>query len=128
VIEPRQILVVDDDQTVVMMLVAFLEDEGHRVWRAADGAEALRVLADHPEIEFAIIDIRLPDMEGNDLVLNVHARQHDLRFLIHTGSANYVLPPELIEIGIGPDDVLRKPLTDMEEILIAISRLQPRGE
>ena len=49
-----------------------------------------------------------------------------MRFLIHTGSTNYNLPPALTDIGISPKDVFQKPLVDMGVLVEAIPETRER--
>jgi two-component system response regulator HydG len=61
-----EILVVDDDANTRAALAAGLGKTGHQVFLAATGAEALELVRQHP-VALAIIDLKLPDMEGTDL-------------------------------------------------------------
>ena len=61
-----EILVVDDDANTREALAVSLKKTGHQVSLAATGTEALELVRQHP-VELAIIDLKLPDMEGTDL-------------------------------------------------------------
>lgn len=61
-----EILVVDDDANTREAVAAGLRKTGHQVHLAATGTQALEVVRQHP-VELAIIDLKLPDMEGTDL-------------------------------------------------------------
>ncbi len=117
-----KILVVDDENVVSTNLVAFLEDEGFSVLSAASGEEALALLAEQA-VDVGIIDMRLPGIDGNTLILKAHAMQPLMKFLIHTGSANYSLPKRLSAIGLAPGQVFRKPLPDLSVLTRAINAL-----
>ncbi len=60
------ILVVDDDANTREALANGLRKLGHQIFLAATGAEALDLVRQHP-VDLAIIDLKLPDMEGTDL-------------------------------------------------------------
>lgn len=60
------ILVVDDDANTREALANGLRKLGHQIYLAATGAEALDLVRQHP-VDLAIIDLKLPDMEGTDL-------------------------------------------------------------
>jgi hypothetical protein len=47
-----------------------------------------------------------------------------MKFVIHTGSMDYTLPRELLDIGIGPQQVFVKPLPDMNVLVRAIKNLK----
>ncbi len=61
-----EILVVDDDANTREALAVSLRKTGHQVYLAATGTEALELVRQHPAA-LAIIDLKLPDMEGTDL-------------------------------------------------------------
>jgi len=62
-----RILIVDDDETIRKTMKAILEDEGYFVDTAVSGAEAVRKTRKKP-YNIALLDIRLPDMEGVELL------------------------------------------------------------
>ncbi|MBP7584535.1 MAG: response regulator [Spirochaetes bacterium] len=110
------ILVLDDEELVRANIVAFLEDEGFAVIPAESGEEALEILKSRP-VDIGIIDMRLPGIDGNTFILQAHALNPRMRFMIHTGSINYTLPRELHEIGVRAEDVFRKPETSLADML-----------
>ncbi|MBM4288543.1 MAG: sigma-54-dependent Fis family transcriptional regulator [Deltaproteobacteria bacterium] len=61
-----EILVVDDDANTREALAVSLKKIGHQVFLAGTGSEALELVRQQP-VELAIIDLKLPDMEGTDL-------------------------------------------------------------
>ena len=124
---PR-ILVVDDDPTVQLNLTAYLEDEGFTVLSASTGEDALDLLVGEAPPDLAVLDIRLTGISGEEFVLRARAIVPTLRFLIHTGSTEYVIPQSLSEVGIGAQDVLVKPLADMRMLREAVNRLLMRGD
>jgi two-component system, OmpR family, response regulator len=117
-----KILVVDDESVVSVNLSAYLEDEGFIVYSAASGEEALDLIRDH-DIDIGIIDMRLPGIDGNTLIIKAHDMHPVMKFLIHTGSTNYGLPKSLIDIGLTPGQILRKPLIDLSVLTRSIKQL-----
>jgi len=65
--EHIRILVVDDDETIRTTMKAILEDEGYLVDLAATGKEAIQKTREKT-FNVALLDIRLPDMEGIELL------------------------------------------------------------
>lgn len=118
-VNPVRVLVLDDDDMVRSNLCAFLEDEEFAVLSVASGEEALQHLK-HTPVDIGIIDIRLPGMDGTSVILHAHALVPTMYFLIHTGSRSYKLPSELVELGLRPEDVFQKPVSDMSAIVRAI--------
>lgn len=120
--ESVTVLVVDDEEMVRENLEAYLEDEGFKVATAGSGEEALELLASvSPHV--GIIDMRLPGMSGNDFIIKAHAVNPALRYLIHTGSTNYKLPVEVMNVGVTHEDVYIKPLQNMDMLVRGIDRL-----
>ena len=62
-----RIIVVDDDESIRETMKAILEDEGYIVDLAESGKEAIQKTNDQT-YNLALLDIRLPDMEGVDLL------------------------------------------------------------
>ena len=120
-----RILVVDDEELIRLNLVAFLEDEGYDMISAESGEDALLLITSAQPV-LGIMDMRLPGMNGNELILKAHELHPAMTFLIHTGSSAYILPEELKQIGIQPDQVFMKPISDMTLLLTAIQQLIKR--
>ncbi len=114
-----KVLIVDDEDMVCRMLRGFLEDQGFRIATALRGEDALELLTGD-EFDAAIVDIRLPDMSGNDFILKANTIRPGTAFFVHTGSIDYALPEELVNIGMTEESVLHKPIIDMNEITQAI--------
>lgn len=106
------VLIVDDDASVVTSLAAYLEDWDHEVTTAGDAEQAIRY-AGEQRFDIAVVDLRLPVMNGEQLIQELHARCGLHHFLIHTGAVHYTLPEALTNLGIEPHQVLYKPLYDL---------------
>lgn len=117
---PPTILVVDDEETIRDSLQVFLEMWGWNVVTAASAEEALELLASHP-CDGAIVDIRLPGQSGDAMILAAHAKYPDMKWIICTGSMEFGLGPEILAIGLTPQDVFTKPVDDMGTL---VDRLQ----
>ena len=117
-----RVLIVDDERTVRLSLGGYLQDRGFSVTGAESGEEALERLAAE-SADVVIVDIRLPGMDGNALILKASEMFPSLKFLVFTGSTDYQPPQSLLDAGVGPQAVLRKPLLDMNTMLHAIRRL-----
>jgi DNA-binding NtrC family response regulator len=82
-VNPR-ILIVDDDENIRKVLVAILEDEGYSVESVGTANEAIeRTKRNYYNI--ALIDIRLPDMEGIELLTKIKDTTPKIRKVIITG-------------------------------------------
>lgn len=114
-----RLLIVDDDPAVGASLAAFLEDYGYEVALCED-AEAALVTTSSLSIDLAIVDLRLPMMNGEELILALHADRGVQHFLIHTGAVHYHLPDPLVAIGMCSEQVLYKPIGDLNLLLQAL--------
>lgn len=119
---PLRVLLIDDDKAVRASLRAYLEDEGFQVRTAGAAGEALAMLCAEP-VDVAIVDIRLPEMDGASLILRAHELATGAKFVIYTGSVSYRLPESLACIGMTQQDVMNKPARSLQLLTDAIRRL-----
>lgn len=117
-----KVLVVDDEVSVCKSLVGFLEDSDFEVASASSGEEALN-LAMKEYFDVAIVDLRLPGISGDALIMKAHQLVPGLRFIIHTGSVGYRLSEELKQIGMLPAHVFMKPMDDLNQLVDGIKNL-----
>jgi two-component system OmpR family response regulator len=111
-----RVLVVDDEPAIAENLQAFLEDEGMQVKCARSAEQAIALVRGGRHYDVCIMDLRLPGIDGNMAILSLHEMRPALRFILHTGSANYVIPEELRMIGIDEAQLFRKPVSDMRPL------------
>lgn len=121
---PPVILIIEDEDFLRSSLADYLEDHGHTVMTSPNVEDGLRqVETGKPRI--CIVDMRLPDMNGNEFILRANSIDPSIRFVIFTGSVEYNLPESLSAIGLTTSDILFKPLTDMNVLLSKIAELTP---
>jgi DNA-binding NtrC family response regulator len=122
-----RVLIVDDEPSIRWSLVCYLEDYDFDV-KSADSAEgALNSFANNV-YDVMIIDLRLPGISGESLILKAHEMIPDMKFMIYTGSVNYRISDELKEIGINQENVYLKPIKDLSVIIQGIENLFQRME
>ena len=68
-----RVLVVDDDETLRILLRAHLKQTGHRVLLAASAAEAISAVEEHGPPDLAVLDVSLPDSDGFELAQKLRA-------------------------------------------------------
>jgi len=113
------LLIVDDDPTSLKLLRAQLESEGHAVFEAHDGVEALALL-ERQRVDAVISDILMPRMDGYSLCYEIrkHARLHDLPIIIY--SSTYTSPgDQKLALDMGADKYLKKPVS-VETLVAAL--------
>lgn len=122
-----RVLVVDDEPGIVAGLRVFLEDEGMRVGSAGSGEEAVDIARNDPGFDVCVMDMRLPGMNGDTTIRALHDLCPDLKFIIHTGSAEYSIPDDLRTMGIDEKLLFAKPLLDMTPLAETITALADAG-
>ena len=117
--EPRLFLILDDEESIRQSIAAFMEDEGYLVFQAESSEEALEIVRVHP-IDDAVVDIRLPGNDGNAFMLEARKIRPQIKFVVHTGSADYIPPKAIQDLGVTRDKVLIKPACDLNVICDAL--------
>ena len=100
------ILLAEDEAMLRLLAVEMLEDAGFDVFEAADGAEGLELLKNHPEISLLVSDVKMPRMDGYTLAEAGLALKPDLKVLLMTGYSQE--PPPQLSKAAGLQ-ILRKP-------------------
>lgn len=112
------VLLVDDDHDVRPIIATALQELGHQVFQAEDGAKALGIL-ETESFDIAIIDFAMPGMNGAELARRIGQRWSGLPILFASGFADTAA----IEAAVGAHaKILRKPfhLEDLQSALDAV--------
>lgn len=117
-----RVLVVDDEGAIRTSLEAYLEDFEFDVSSAGTAEEALELM-EKESFHVAIIDLRLPGMSGDALLLEAHRRFPRLRFIIHTGSPAFQVTEDLKVSGVRMEHIFLKPISDMMLMVKAVEEL-----
>jgi two-component system response regulator RegA len=110
------LLIVDDDRPFLARLAKAMETRGYRVTTAASVSEGMMAIHG-PAPDFAIIDVRLGDGNGLDVVSEIKRRHPETRSLVLTGYGN--IASAVSAIKRGAFDYLAKP-ADADEIDAAL--------
>jgi signal transduction histidine kinase len=119
-----KILVADDSKAIRKMLRALLEDVGHEVAEAADGAEALRVLESPNPPELAILDWTMPFLDGPEICARLRSSHADVETYLILLTVKNGRTDTLAGLRCGANDYVTKPFD--EEALLA--RVQIGGQ
>jgi two-component system, response regulator RegA len=114
--EGRKLLLVDDDAPLRRSLARALERRGFVVLPADGVAEARDLAAEHKP-EFAVLDLRLAEGSGLDLVTGLRQLRRDMRIVIVTGYGN--IATAVAAIKAGAVDYLAKPV-DADDVANAL--------
>ena len=110
--EDRSLLIVDDDSAFLGRLARAMESRGYIVRTAPSVSEGLKAIEASPPA-FAVIDMRLTDGNGLDIISELKARRPDARGVILTGYGN--IATAVTAVKLGAFDYLAKP-ADADEI------------
>jgi DNA-binding NtrC family response regulator len=113
-----RILVVDDDQDSCELVEKILKKEGYRVSTLTDGRKVEEELRKN-DIHLAIIDLKMPDISGLDVVDTIRHQDSDCAVILMTGYAT--LDSAVSALRGGVVDYLRKPVRE-DELLGAVRR------
>lgn len=113
-----KILVVDDEPSILETLDMFLSEAGHHVIRAYSGSQGLLLFENHkPDI--VILDIRLPDSNGLDILSEMRHKNSRAKIIMIT--AYHDMETTIEAMKRGGFDYIHKPL-DVDEIESAVGR------
>lgn len=115
----KHFLILDDEESIRQSIAAYMEDEGYVVFQARSGEEALEIVKNN-RIDEAVVDIRLPGMDGNTFMIEARKLLPEIKFIVHTGSADYMPPEAVRALGVTPSKVLIKPANDLKVMCDAL--------
>ena len=115
------IMLIDDEETILNVLSAFLEDCGYTVCCAHNGAAALKKLETTPNIDLIISDIRMPKINGIDFLRAVQVRYPHLPTILITGHGDEKIATDAFYNGAY--DYLKKPIS-LKNLHNSVERLQ----
>lgn len=118
------VLVIDDERAIRASLTEILTFEGYTVEEASDGAEGLkRILAN--SYDCVICDIKMPKMDGLEVLEKVMAEKPDTQIVIISGHGNIETAVEAVKKGAF--DYISKP-PDLNRLLITLRNAMERKE
>lgn len=114
----RQILVVDDEASMRRILEIMLQKVGHKVLSAANGVEAL-TLFKRETIDLVITDLRMPEMDGLELLRRIREVDPDLPVIVIT--AHGTIDTAVTAMKNGASDYIQRPF-DIDVLELAVTR------
>jgi signal transduction histidine kinase/ActR/RegA family two-component response regulator len=121
------VLIVDDDVRNVFALTSALELHGLDVIYADNGADGMRLLSEHPEVDVVLMDAMMPDQDGYQTTRLV---RHDHQFAelpIIFLTAKAMPGDRESALAAGGSDYVTKPV-DLDELLELMARWVKRGD
>jgi len=119
-----KILVVDDEEHFLSLLSNVLDEEGYSVKTANNGEKALQILEQYTP-DLILTDLRMPEIDGLRLMETVKARHPDIDFIFITAFATVESAVDAMKKGA--IDYITKPLKNLAELRIIVSRVYEKG-
>lgn len=114
-----RVLIVDDEPAIREVLTLYLREHGFQVWACRSTEEARELMLDNT-FNVCIVDLRLPGLSGEDLIVLSRKRYPHQRYLIHSGASNYAIPEKLRILGLRPEHVFQKPVRNLAHMVKSI--------
>lgn len=114
----RSLLIVDDDRAFLQRLARAMETRGFAVATAESVADGLSKVENGPAPAYAVVDMRLGDGNGLDVISALKRRRPEARGIILTGYGN--IATAVTAVKMGAFDYLAKP-ADADEICAALN-------
>ena len=118
-----KILVIDDERSIRNLMQEILEDEGHSVDVAEDGAKGVE-MADKEKYDVIFCDIKMPNLSGEEVLDTLHEKGIETPVIMISGHGDIDTAVSCIKKGAF--DFLSKPL-DLNRILITIKNATERS-
>ena len=117
------ILVIDDEAPMRRFVAHALTKQGHVVSEAADGAEALRILAERP-IGLVITDLLMPETDGIETIMELRRLYPATKIIAISGGGEYQSGAGFLRaaVSLGADRTLTKPF-EFKQLLPAVQAL-----
>ena len=112
------ILFIDDEAQVRLLCQTALETGGHCVLTAESGRQSLQLLEQH-EVDLALVDMFLPDMDGLEVIELLHMTRADSKIIAMTGGSWSATSLETA-MQVGANAMLNKPF-ELQELLDKVS-------
>jgi len=117
--ESRRVLIVDDEPEILKEIADYLAEEGYEVRAAPDGAKALALIEEfRPQV--VVLDLKLPDISGIDILRQIRNSYPDIRVIVSTGYVDQAMIDEAESLN--RDAFLQKPF-DLDTVKREIDQL-----
>ena len=116
----NNILVCDDDTSIVDSIEIYLQQEGYQVYKAYDGVQALEVLKKE-DIQLVIIDVMMPRLDGIRAILKIREESNMPIIVLSAKTAD---SDKILGLNVGADDYVSKPFNPLELVARVNSQMR----
>lgn len=114
-------MIVDDDETLTQLFQMILQGEGYLVETSTTGRVALEK-AKETDFDVVILDIKLPDILGDEVARELKKLDEDTRIVLITGYPSFKDCIDALDIGI--EEILLKPIGTTELLRVTQEAIQ----
>lgn len=122
--QPKRLLLIDDERPILEVLGISLASEGYEVLTAESGQKGLEIFA-QGDIKLVVTDIRMPGMDGIEVLKQVKAKDQEAEVVVITGHGD--MESAIAVLREGASDFITKPIRE-EALLLALQRAERRIE
>ena len=108
----KKILILEDEENIRSFVVINLQRAGYVTVEAATGQEALDKLREHPDVDVAVLDIMLPDIDGFEVCRRIRATSKRIGIIMLTARTQEM--DKVTGLMNGADDYVTKPFSPAE--------------
>jgi len=120
-----RVLIVDDEPALLRALETLLQKKGHDVVALDSPIAATQKLA-HEDFDVALLDVKMPELSGLELLTAVKHRRPEVEVIMMTGHAT--VETALAAVKAGAYDYLTKPFDDVEVVARAVAKAAERKQ
>lgn len=120
--QPKKLLLIDDERPILEVLGISLASEGYEVLTAESGQKGLEIFA-RGDVKLVVTDIRMPGMDGIEVLRQVKARDQETEVVVITGHGD--MESAIAVLREGASDFITKPIRE-EALLLALQRAEQR--
>ena len=108
----KKVLILEDEENIRSFVVINLQRAGYETLEACNGYEALDLLKDHPDVDVAVLDIMLPDIDGFEVCRRIRANNKRMGIIMLTARTQEM--DKITGLMTGADDYVTKPFSPAE--------------
>jgi len=114
------LLIIDDEISIRESLAFLFEDEGYRIFTAENGHAGLDLFF-REKVDVVITDLRMPVMDGLEVMRTIHASDPDLPMIVISGAGK---KKDVIQaLQMGAKDYISKPIIDLDIIVHVVRKV-----
>ena len=108
----KKVLILEDEENIRSFIVINLQRAGYETLEAGTGNEALDKLKDNPDVDVAVLDIMLPDIDGFEVCRRIRATNKRMGIIMLTARTQEM--DKVTGLMTGADDYVTKPFSPAE--------------